>query len=92
MRLAVNELCVSDSDRYVPSPKPSDDVAVREYPPEESPTSICPDDGADIKPIPPYVTPTAVPCHVPPTTVPRFDWVDVKYGKVLVAVVLVAVK
>ena len=40
--------------------RPSDDVAVSVYPPDELPTSICPYDGADVKPVPPYRTPTDV--------------------------------
>ena len=42
--------------------------------------------------MPPYGTVIVFPCQVPPTTVPTLDWVEVKYGKVEVAVVEVAVK
>ncbi len=37
--------------------RPSDDVAVRVYPPEELPTNILPYDGAVESPVPPYNTP-----------------------------------
>ncbi len=59
--------------------KPSDEVAVRVYPPFELPNRICPYDGAVVSPVPPYITPTddvaettpAFACSGPLSVVPR---------------------
>ncbi len=39
---------------------PNDDVAVSVYPPDELPTNIFPYAGADVSPVPPYITPIDV--------------------------------